>query len=402
MQNVYLISENSGLLERLDQLFDPDEWKVTFIGGSRSNFRKYPNFVGILNSSQNSFVQNLLLQRELLESIEGLVIFGSDSEMRELAESNVELWIKKKLLPTQNPFGFQIFDSKIGFAQITAQLGVQTPPQSVVHSEFEVDDFLSKVSPPVLIKGDRGGGGAFITPINSLNEDERTKINKFQYPFVIQQMIEGEQIAIEVFYWNGELTGYIYNQEIEDMNLYGPSFHRVPSTPMVLDFLDALRLMGTGLSMHGLVNCTFMFDAKTQTHHLVEFDTRPNVWHHLAPLLGLNATKLFSKPITQTVETNVSAFRLISLGRFTQFVFTERNKKAWISFFRAIFDSDSFCIEVASCLPTKKLRYVTRRASRFLVHTALLQGFRALPKGVQAPFKNRKITARVSSRILGN
>ena len=88
--------------------------------------------------------------------------------------------------------------------------------------------------------------------------------------------------------------------------------------------------------MHGLVNCTFILEEGSQQHFLVEFDVRPNIWHHLAPTVGMNAEKLFSAPVNNQLETPLTSIRVFSFIRFAQFGSAELSFKIWLGIFRAI------------------------------------------------------------------
>lgn len=402
MRNVYLIGERAGLLERIDTLFNPHFWNVTYIGGPSSRFRNFNNFILIDGLKHRSFIENLLLNSTLLESIDGLIIFGSDSEMAEVVNSDCTIQRKVKLLPAKESIGFQIMDSKVGFSEIVNKFGVQSPRQFVAHNQMDVASLLSEFSSPVLLKGDSGGGGAFIEEISQMEDIAGLKVSHIHFPCVVQEKIMGEQIALEAFFWEGELTGYIYSREVEDIRLFGPSFRRVISQPASLDFIDSLRTLGKALQMHGLVNCTFILEEGSQQHFLVEFDVRPNIWHHLAPTVGMNAEKLFSAPVNNQLETPSTSIRVFSFVRFAQFGSAELNFKIWLGIFRAITDRSMFCIEVGSQERLPKFEFAVRRIGRFLAFAILVQAFRKLPVWAQEPFKKRRITTRISSWILGN
>lgn len=401
MRNVYLISENSFLLERIDRLFNNNNWKVVYIGGKKSNFRNHENFIPINGYFRTSFIEALLLEEDLLESIDGLVIFGSDAEMRQIAESDAEPWIKEKLLPFKSTLGYSILDSKVGLLNVTNQLGVRTPKQVVAHDISEVFNSFSKFQNSVLIKGDFGGGGAFIVETDPFVQYSKLKLNHILFPLVVQEKIYGHQIAVEAFYKEGELTGYIYNKKISDMSLFGPSFIRTTSPPENMDFLQTLHLMGKELGVHGLVNCTFMLETATQQHLLVEFDARPNIWHHLAPIHQMSTNQLFEVSPNHAVAVPCAEIEVVSIGRFIQHALMASRVEVWWSFFRTITNRSSYAIEVSSQEPMRKIVSAVRKFSRIFLLVVLVKVFRALPLGWQAAFKKRGITLRLSTRILG-
>lgn len=401
VQSVYLISENSFLLQRLDKLFDTKNWKVNYIGGKKSNFRKHDSFIPIDTSFNGSFIEALLLKEELLESLNGLVILGSDGEMRQIADSDAKPWIKEKLLPFKNTLGYSILDSKIGLLNVTAQLGVKTPKQIVAHNMIQVSNLVSNSQNSLLIKGNSGGGGAFIVEIDSTSRFPNSKLDHISYPLVVQEKIYGHQIAVEAFYSDGELTGYIYNKDILDMSLFGPSYIRTSSQPESMDFIESLLLMGKGLGVHGMVNCTFILETETQKHYLVEFDARPNIWHHLASIHQINTNQLFEVSLGHGLAVPLAQIQVFSIDRFTQHALMASQAKVWCNLIRTITNGSSYSIEVASQEPKRKIGYAIRKFSRFFLLVLLVKGFRTLPIRWQAVFKRRGITLRMSTRIMG-
>jgi len=402
MRNVYLIGERAGLLEKVDGLFDPQLWKVTYIGGRNSHFAKLNSFILVDKLKGHSFIESLLLNTKIIESINGFVIFGSDPEMAEVVTSKCEIQIKEKLLPIKNINEFGIINSKVGLAQLFQRLGIQSPRQFIVQSQENINASLPKLSLPVLLKGDKGGGGAFVSLIEDINEMSESKVSHISYPYVIQEKIIGDQIALEAFYWQGELTGYIYDKDVEDIALFGPSFRRVVTLPTSFDFLDSLRVIGELLQISGLVNCTFILEQDSQKHYLVEFDVRPNIWHHLAPALGMMSERLFSPAVKMQLETPLISIRVFSFIRFAQSASSRPNFMIWLQLLRTVSDESMFCIEVGSNKSLPKLNYAIRRIGRFLTFAILVQLFRKLPARAQYPFKKGRITTRVSSWILGN
>ena len=59
------------------------------MGGAHSVFKKQENFRKIPSRANHSFIQSLLLEKDLIQSLNGLVLIGTDAEMREIADGSI-------------------------------------------------------------------------------------------------------------------------------------------------------------------------------------------------------------------------------------------------------------------------------------------------------------------------
>ena len=132
MKNVYFIGENSSLLKNLEEIFPSHAWNIIYITSKKRVNQKPENYFRIIPKNKNGFIAEMLGKTELIHSIDGLVIFGSDYEMRQISESNCPIWVKEKLLPTKNELGLSIPDSKVGLAIVLTQLKIKSVSPSLI------------------------------------------------------------------------------------------------------------------------------------------------------------------------------------------------------------------------------------------------------------------------------
>lgn len=398
--NIYLISEFGDLLQDIPGAFADPRIKIHLIGGAHSVFNKQENFLEIQKHPNKTFIKSLLLEVGLINSIDGLVIVGSDSEMREIAESDVNLGIKLKLLPIKNPEALKIFDSKVGLQEVMEKLKLQAPLGIVVNGPREFSDQKNQLQPPYLIKGDKGGGGIYVRRVSA--NSPYPKIDDIPFPFVLQEEISGPEISIDSYFVNGTLRAYIYSDQIKSMSKYGPSYMRRISRPANDDFLQTLKTFGEFVGVHGFVNATFIFDAKLNKHFLIEFDPRPNAWQFLAPILGIDLISIFTGSKSEMIETpNKVNFRIILLNRFIYYLSETGNPWKHLKALSALLDPDLLVISGKQLNRFEILGIFIFQSPRIVAFRILRKLFRLLPGSITNPIKRKGLTNRIARKIVG-
>lgn len=401
MRHVYFIGENLGLLRNLEAIFLVDSWNIIYITSQKPIKNKSENYLHIETSKDKRFIEELLRKSELLESINGLVIFGSDHEMREVSISNCPIWIKKKLLPTKNEIGFSILDSKVGLTRILMELNIKSPRQYIFDSMIDIEMLEISKELPWLMKGDSGGGGSKVLDISNIDLEIPSQKN-IGFPFVLQEKILGEEIYVEAFYWEGILTGYIYNKDVRNISTYGPSYSRLVAAPGNLDFLNSLVTLGKNLEISGLVNCTFILESNSNEHYLVEFDPRPNVWHHLAKYLEFDLPQLFEIGKYNFVQTPARFAQVFSLDRYINFLERNLEIKNILRLLRIIFSNSIYVLEFPNDSILYKFKFVAIKFARISCFNLMKNLFRKMPRSFQDLIKRRGYTLSLSQFILRN
>ena len=401
MLNIYLISEFGDLLRDLPSAFTDPRARIHFIGGPRSVFNKQENFLEIQKLPDMTFIQSLLLEVDLINSIDGLVFIGSDSEMREIAQAEVQLDTKLKLLPLNNPDAFKILDSKVGLQEIMEKLKLSAPMGIIVTGPDELNNQKNNFKLPHLIKGDQGGGGARVRRVSS--NSKYPKIDDIPFPFVLQEEINGSEISIDAYFVNGNLGAYIYSNQIKTITKYGPSYMRRIAQPQTEDFLQTLKTIGKFAGAHGLVNTTFIFDAKLNKHFMVEFDPRPNAWHFLAPILGIDLMSMFISSKSEIIEKpNKVNFRITILSRYINYLSHIRSPWKYFKASATLFRPDFLVVNRRKLDTLEILTFLISITPRILAFRILKELFQILPYFITNPIKQRRLTNWIARKIIGN
>jgi hypothetical protein len=400
MLKIYLISEFGDLLRDLPAAFSDPRVKILSIGGAHSALNKQENFIEIQKLPDKTFIQSLLLEEDLINSIDGLVLIGSDPEMREIAQAEVKLDTKMKLLPIKNPQAFKILDSKVGLQMVIQELKLSGPTGIAIENKEELDNQRKHFKVPYLIKGDQGGGGAHIRKVSS--DQNFPNINDIPFPLVFQEEVIGSEISVDAYFVNGTLRAYIYSDQIKSMTKYGPSYLRRVAQPPAEDFVKTLQTIGEFAGAHGLVNTTFIFDAELNTHFIVEFDPRPTAWHFLAPTLGIDLVSAFTGPKSEIIETTDRVnIRIIHLNRFIYYLSEFVNPWRYLKALSEVFDPELLVIRGKRLTRFEILIIFISQSPRIAAFKILRKLFRILPEVVTDPLKHRKITNQIARKILG-
>ena len=225
--------------------------------------------------------EELISRPELRSRLQGRVIFADDETPRVLAESDLSVEEKIRILPASNPEAFGVLGSKVGLAGACERLGIPSPRQSVVRSASELADALARVGYPCLIKTATGGGGAGITRVQSASHVAQLQHTPF--PLVVQECVDGREIMVDVAFLDGRVTGWLYAQAVDVTHEFGPSTVRRYQYPPGTDFIGSLETLASWGQFSGLFNCTFIREESSGRHLLIEADPRPNAWHQFGP-----------------------------------------------------------------------------------------------------------------------
>ena len=87
------------------------------------------------------------------------VILGDDRTINLVLDSNLDDEDKLLLLPVVTIGNFAHLSSKIGLSIVFEQYGIRSPDFSVVENMEQLSDAVLKMGFPLIVKGDRSGGG---------------------------------------------------------------------------------------------------------------------------------------------------------------------------------------------------------------------------------------------------
>jgi hypothetical protein len=208
-------------------------------------------------------------------------LWSSDQIMREVAQSEIPLNLKLKLLPTQNENYFEMLGSKTGQFEKMSALGIPYPQSQPIRSKSELAKSELEIQGKVLAKGDFSGGGAQVRIFESITKEDLELLPDDWFPILLQRFVPSERIGVEAYYKDGDLVQWFYAKVVSDIYPLGPSISRTYLVPKSLDFVEHLEKIGKSANLNGFVNVSLLVDPITGLHEFFEFDARPTIWHHI-------------------------------------------------------------------------------------------------------------------------
>jgi hypothetical protein len=217
--------------------------------------------VALINQAKYDWI--LLTEDPLIELVK-----------REIKDEN----LLELLLPVKNKDARDILSSKIGFSSYVHSIGVDTP--AFVGFQIGVNNLndLKTLRFPVLNKYDLSWGGSDMAISHDLHELQNVLQGLPQNAkLLIQEFIEGEEIVVDAFFYNGRLLNYfcakiLSNTKDQFSYTTRRAYYAYPElSPM-------LTLIGEKIVAHGFANISIIRDKRTSIHYLIEIDLRPNSW----------------------------------------------------------------------------------------------------------------------------
>jgi hypothetical protein len=201
--------------------------------------------------------------------------------MREVAQSDIPLKLKLKLLPVNNENYLEMLGSKIGQFEKMSALGIPYPESQSITSKTELVNSVVKLQGKVLAKGDFSGGGAQVRIFESVTKEDLALLPDDWFPILLQEFVPSKRVGVEAYYRDGDLVQWFYATVESDVYALGPSMGRTYLVPESLDFVEHLEKIGKSANLNGFVNVSLLVDPDTGLHKFFEFDLRPNAWHHI-------------------------------------------------------------------------------------------------------------------------
>ena len=262
-----------------------------------------------------------------------MVIISDDETIINIIDSDLKLTDKEKLLPVISADYFGHLGSKIGLSIALSKFGVRTPKFSIVNDKSELLDATKIVGFPLMLKGDRSGGGSQTIEIQN-KEELHNFIDIFNYyPALMQEKINGNLIAIEGFYAKGDLVHFSYSSVLETISnkKFTPSVVRCYSQLGILDkeIFDELGSLGKALGINGLVNITCMHSYEDKYHYFIEADVRPTIWVGYSKYFGdfvdtaLKAYLIAAMPLSYPIKIDNNFPSKITIPYFLRLSFLD-------------------------------------------------------------------------------
>lgn len=208
------------------------------------------------------------------------VILGDDRTINLVLDSNLDDEDKLLLLPVVTIGNFAHLSSKIGLSIVFEQYGIRSPDFSVVENMEQLSDAVLKMGFPLIVKGDRSGGGKQTVDILNGSDLSRVLAGYDFFPAILQRKVAGKLIGIEAFYQDGELISFSYSEVLETTeNEFSPSvlrhYHQTGSID--LSVVQELQDIGRALGADGFANISCIRTERNERYYF-EADLRPTAW----------------------------------------------------------------------------------------------------------------------------
>jgi len=295
-----LVGSTDGTLSNLPIALKSAGFSILVIGAPGTQLIKSPwvdSSIVLSTNVQSEFLQELFTKEEMLMGLTGTFLWSSDQIIREIATSDIPLKLKLRLLPTQNENYLEMLGSKIGQFEKMSALGIPYPESQSISSKTELANSVVKMQGKALAKGDFSGGGAQVRIFESVTKEDLALLPDDWFPILLQEFVPSKRVGVEAYYRDGDLVQWFYAIVESDIYPLGPSMGRTYLVPETLDFLEHLERIGKSAHLDGFVNVSLLVDPNTGLHKFFEFDSRPNVWHHIFHDFNVPFKSIWSKSI---------------------------------------------------------------------------------------------------------
>ncbi|MBU3692839.1 MAG: hypothetical protein FGM47_04900 [Candidatus Nanopelagicaceae bacterium] len=240
------------------------------------------------------FVSNLKRIETYLKGLSACVLWSSDEIMKVVAESDLDFDCKKNILPVRNSKFWGIFDSKAAQSEAFSSLGIKQPKTLIYENATRSIRKDWHTDSRVLIKGNSSGGGAFIQEFPMVDQVNLTKIDRNWFPISVQEFISGRDLMVEAYFRDGELALALASETLAETKKFGPSVARRYLEDCPMEAVNTLKILGHEMEVNGFVNVTFRIGRHGEELYLIEFDTRPNIWHGVFFELGIPLKEIWA------------------------------------------------------------------------------------------------------------
>jgi hypothetical protein len=261
-------------------LFRRAGFTIDYMSPSK-RLRGHPLIAEYLQLSTIEDLPAQLVQRTK-ETIYDQVIVTDDVSLALIKNADLSETLKLQILPITSIEACAHLTSKVGLSDCLSASGIPTPAYRVIRDPRELLPVSKEMGYPLLLKGDRSGGGTQVVKITG-DADVAKLLRYFTYfPAVLQRYIEGDLIGIEAYYQRESLVFFNYAKVLSNVRSeeFTPSIFRryLDNSSLGSVVFEELAQLGRALRANGFVNITALYDSSVQQHYYVEADMRPTVW----------------------------------------------------------------------------------------------------------------------------
>jgi hypothetical protein len=250
---------------------------------------KSNNYYDTWIESPNDIDSNINLFLETIGKFNYKIIVITDEPLlKHLNEIIKSDDLFKKIMPITKVNNRNMLCSKIGFSNFCISNDILTPKYAKFESKSDYQNILNTLKFPILNKNEFSWGGTNMCIINSKEELlEIVDNNQNNQPILFQEFIEGEEIRIDAFYYQGELIVYFcakvltYAQNRFTYNTRRQYYNNEAIKPYLID-------LGIKSGANGFANINYIYENETDNYYLIEMDMRTNSWLAYSQYLSKN------------------------------------------------------------------------------------------------------------------
>ncbi len=221
-----------------------------------------------------------------------------------------------KFLPLSKPRNKRFLCSKAGLSILCAENNILTPTFKIINNIEQLKNSVEEISFPALIKINKssGGNGVYFCK----NKHETFKVWKQISPdkkenLVLQQYIQGQNIAVEALFHSGRLLAYASAEVLQTTGgEFEPSMVRLYGKFKSLEGI--IHKLGENFGIHGFANITFMLDRLSGKYFLIESDLRPQAWLRTARICQVDFSAGILNFLQQSANKPVNLIVPLSTG----------------------------------------------------------------------------------------
>jgi hypothetical protein len=214
------------------------------------------------------------------------VILGDDDLLRALYHSPISTELKTRIGPVGNADALDILDGKCTTSDALSKCGIRVAPHSTCHSANDVQNAITHIGYPVVIKKNHSLGSEGTT-ICMTENDSATWLSEYQDGvYIVEKFIVGVHTRLDPLFMKGQLiTASASNVLTSVRGQLGVANTRevIAAAP----YLGLLHTLGHAFMLNGFVSMGGIMEKSSGDFYVFELDCRPNPWPCLEFIFGV-------------------------------------------------------------------------------------------------------------------
>lgn len=216
------------------------------------------------------------------------ITISDDIMLKIIADSNLDIATKLKLLPIKNAENLRHLYSKIELSFVLSESGITTPDFIIAKTQEELIDAAEKLGFPVMVKIDSACAGDGVFECKNIDDIKNLRPDVCNQKLLVQKKISGIEFDLSGLYRDGKLIYFSYSEFVETVSKCGPSrvrlYHQLATIEETI--FKQLQQLGKALGANGFVNISCIKSDIDNKIYFFEADMRPNTWVEFGRFIG--------------------------------------------------------------------------------------------------------------------